>query len=159
VRFKLDENLPRRAAAVLADAGFDVVTVSEQRLEGAPDRQLIEWCVQEERCLVTLDAEFGNPLRYPPHRFRGIVLLRLPAHVTNEIILETLNTLRDALLTRERPAVCPIPFPARMAISGSSSRDGCGCTRAKNLAPDGVVVRRGGFRQPRTKSGTKRSEV
>jgi predicted nuclease of predicted toxin-antitoxin system len=111
VRFKLDENLPRRAAAVLADAGFDVVTVSEQRLEGAPDRQLIEWCVQEERCLVTLDAEFGNPLRYPPHRFRGIVLLRLPAHVTNEIILETLNTLRDALLRRERPGASPIPLP------------------------------------------------
>lgn len=111
MKFKLDENLGRRAVAVLVEAGFDVATVSEQRLEGAADRQVIDRCAQEERCLVTLDAEFGNPLLYPPHRFRGIVLLRLSGPVTNTVLLATLRTLRDALLTRDRPPAGSIPLP------------------------------------------------
>lgn len=87
MKFKLDENLGRSAAQVLGEAGFDVATVPEQRLEKTPDRVVIDHCAREERCLVTMDAEFGNPLRFPPHRYRGIVLLRLPARVTSELIL------------------------------------------------------------------------
>jgi uncharacterized protein DUF5615 len=71
VKFKFDENLGRAAATVLLDAGFDVVTVPEQRLERASDHDVIECCVGEERCLVTMDAEFANPLLFPPRRYRG----------------------------------------------------------------------------------------
>jgi len=66
VKFKLDKNLAPASAAVLLEAGFDVVAVSDQRLNGALDRDVIACCVREERCLVTLDAEFGNPLLFPP---------------------------------------------------------------------------------------------
>ena len=72
---------------------------------------MIECCVREERCLVTLDSEFGNPLMYPPRRFRGIVLLRVPARVTTEFTLDTLRTLRDALLARARPPGSSISLP------------------------------------------------
>lgn len=85
MKFKFDENLSRTAAAVLSEAGFDVVTVSDQELEGALDRDVIERCAREERCLVTLDAEFGKPLLFPPDRYRGIVLLRIPGRATAEL--------------------------------------------------------------------------
>lgn len=111
MKFKLDENLYRAAAAVLLEAGFDVLTVSDQQLEGALDRDVIERCVREERCLVTMDAEFGNPLLFPPWRYRGIVLLRLPGRLTTELILDTLRTLRDALLARGLPPGSSIPLP------------------------------------------------
>ncbi len=111
MKFKLDENLGRAAAAVLLEAGFDVVTISDQQMEGALDRHVVECCLREERCLVTLDTEFGNPLLYPPRRYRGIVLLRVPARVTAELILDTLKTLRDALLARGLPPGSSIPLP------------------------------------------------
>jgi predicted nuclease of predicted toxin-antitoxin system len=111
VKLKLDENLGRVAARVLDEAGFDVATVADQRLEGAPDRLVLDRCTREERCLVTMDAEFGNPLRFPPHRYRGIVLLRLPTRLTSNLILDTVRTLRDALLARDRPPSGSLPLP------------------------------------------------
>jgi predicted nuclease of predicted toxin-antitoxin system len=111
VKFKLDENVSRAAAALLREAKFDVVTVSDQELEGARDPDLIGCCVREERCLITMDAEFGNPLLYPPRHYRGIVLLRLPGRATTELIRETVRTLRDALLASGSPAGSSIPLP------------------------------------------------
>lgn len=111
MKFKLDENLGRVPAAVLFEAGFDVVTVSDQQLQGALDRDVIDCCIREERCLITMDVEFGNPLLFPPERYRGIVLLRLPARVTTELILDALRTLRDALLARGLPPRSSIPLP------------------------------------------------
>ncbi len=65
MKFKLDENLSRAAAVVLLEAGFDVLKVSDQQLEGVVDRELMECCVREERCLVTMDAEFGKLVVVP----------------------------------------------------------------------------------------------
>jgi hypothetical protein len=49
VKFKLDENLGRGAAVVLVEAGFDVATASDLRLESASDREVIDHCLREER--------------------------------------------------------------------------------------------------------------
>ena len=64
MKLKLDENLPIAAGAPLSKDGHDVASVPSQRMEGTQDRDLIEVCRKEERCLVTLDVEFGNPLVY-----------------------------------------------------------------------------------------------
>jgi hypothetical protein len=72
---------------------------------------VIDHCVREERCLITMDTEFGNPLQFPPHHYRGIVLLRLPSRVTGDLILDTVRTLRDALLSRDNPPGGTIPLP------------------------------------------------
>jgi hypothetical protein len=37
VKFKLDENIGKRAAALLRDAGHDVSTISDESLNGEPD--------------------------------------------------------------------------------------------------------------------------
>jgi predicted nuclease of predicted toxin-antitoxin system len=72
MKMKLDENLGRRGAEIFRTAGHDVATVASQRLSGATDRELIDVCRREGRCLVTLDLDFSNPLVFSGAGFGGL---------------------------------------------------------------------------------------
>lgn len=78
MKLKLDENLGRSVVEQLCQAGFDVTTVAEQNMRGAADDLLIEVCKSEQRCLVTLDKGYANPLQYRPTEYAGLVVIRLP---------------------------------------------------------------------------------
>jgi predicted nuclease of predicted toxin-antitoxin system len=64
MRLKLDENLDVRLAPWLASMGHDVETVRSEVLSGAPDEEIFTVAAREERCLVTLDLDFSDPLRF-----------------------------------------------------------------------------------------------
>jgi predicted nuclease of predicted toxin-antitoxin system len=101
MKIKLDENLGTRGAACFRAAGHDVATVYEQGMVSAADRELIQHCGAEDRCLVTLDSDFSNPLLFPPRDYCGIAVLRLPAHPTSEDIRAACSTLVEALRREE----------------------------------------------------------
>lgn len=93
MRLKLDENLGVRGAELLRAAGHDDATVPEQALCSATDRTLIDVCRKEDRGLVTLDLDFGNPLIFPPREFAGIAVLRLGAKPSAEDLVQAVQTL------------------------------------------------------------------
>ena len=97
MKIKLDENLGNRGAEILRAAGYSVTTVVEEGLTSASDGRLIEVCRSERKCLVTLDLDFGNPLRFDPSRYSGIVVLRLPLRFTADDLRDATRTLAVGL--------------------------------------------------------------
>ncbi|MGO8752418.1 MAG: DUF5615 family PIN-like protein [Thermoguttaceae bacterium] len=99
-KFKVDENLPTEAAELLASAGYDAVTVGDQRMVGQPDTNVAAVCRREGRAIVTLDLDFADIRVYPPSDCAGIIVLRL-ARLDKPRVLSVLKRLLPAL-ERER---------------------------------------------------------
>jgi hypothetical protein len=99
MKFKLDENLSARLAALFAEGGHDVETVTSERLSGESDQRIYDVCKSEKRTLVTLDLDFANPLRFPPEGTEGIVVVRPPRPVL-PLIEATLTAAIGSLKTR-----------------------------------------------------------
>ena len=60
---------------------------------------MIEVCRVEQRCLVTLDLDFSNPLQYNPSEYSGIAVLRLPRLPEPQDLLDAIETFINALKT------------------------------------------------------------
>jgi predicted nuclease of predicted toxin-antitoxin system len=97
VKFKLDENLGSRTAGLIGELGHDVQTVSQEKLNGIDDARLFEICATEGRCLITLDLDFADILRFPPHTGAGIAVLRLPQTVSLKVLAELVGSLLAAI--------------------------------------------------------------
>ena len=101
MKLKLDENLGDRCAEILRLAGHHVTTIREQNLCSSTDQGLLNTCLAEKKCLVTLDLEFGNPLRFKPTDYEGIAVLRLPRKPTPDDLYDAINTLIGGLSQKE----------------------------------------------------------
>lgn len=101
MKLKLDENLGTSLARLFRDAGLETATEAEERLASASDQRLIDVCRNEQRVLVTLDLEFGNPLLFKPSEYEGISVLRPGAKPSLERLEVIERTLVQGLATRD----------------------------------------------------------
>jgi len=101
LKIKLDENLGPSVAEVFRGAGHDVLLATEEGLGGSEDHVLIEVCRAEDRVLVTLDLDFGNILSFPPRRYAGIAILRLPEPMSPPALLGSARILLQAFGQRQ----------------------------------------------------------
>ncbi len=108
VRFLLDADMPRSAAEVIRDLGFEVEDVRDIGLGSAKDKDIIEYALKNNEIIITRDADFGEVLRYPKHP--GAIIFRLPYTSTaaeiNERLREFLSSvssedLRSAIIIVE----------------------------------------------------------
>lgn len=96
MRLLLDENLSPRHAARLNAMGHAALAVTEANLSGASDTAIRAFAVREGRILVTLDADFGNIIRFSPVDTPGVVWLR-PSPPTEAAIASLLERMVNAL--------------------------------------------------------------
>ena len=58
IKMLLDQGLPRTAASLLRERGWDAQHVSERGMSRAEDSVIIDLARLEQRMVVTLDADF-----------------------------------------------------------------------------------------------------
>jgi predicted nuclease of predicted toxin-antitoxin system len=104
MKFFLDENLSPAIAEALKNASYDVVSAYESGLSGKDDANIRSFCVVNARVLITLDADFGNILRYPPAPTPGVIWLR-PSSYTNLAITSLLTRVLQ-LVTAQNITGC-----------------------------------------------------
>ena len=114
-RFKLDENIPRDAAALLMQAGHEVHTVLAEQLGGNPDPRVFDASQAERRVLVTFDLDFSDIRAYPPAGHHGIWVLR-PHTQSVENTLALLRAALSLVETEPTTARLWIVEPARVRI-------------------------------------------
>ncbi len=104
MKFKLDENFGSRTQHLFQAYGHDVQTVRTQGLQRSSDAHLFEVCRVEQRCLVTLDLDFADVLRFPPSLTNGIVVIRLPRNpslaLLEQLVRQFLQTLAHMSIER-----------------------------------------------------------
>ena len=101
MKFKLDENFGSRAIHLFQAAGHDAETVYQEGLSGASDAALFEACILEQRCIVTLDLDFADVVRFPPHISNGIAVLRTPKNSSLQVLEKLVNNLLKMMLAEQ----------------------------------------------------------
>ncbi len=76
MRLLVDQNIARRVAALLCDAGHDAVHVADRGLSTAEDQTILEVARAEERVIVSEDTDFGALLAEAGSETPSFVLIR-----------------------------------------------------------------------------------
>ena len=107
MRFLLDENLSSLHTRTVRDLGHDGVSVAEIGLSGADDEAVRVAAIEQDRVLLTLDADFANVLRYPPGETPGVVRLRIHPAIEEAI---------DAMLRQAIPRIAGIRMTGKLVV-------------------------------------------
>jgi predicted nuclease of predicted toxin-antitoxin system len=121
VKLLLDANLSPEVGRRLKEAGYDAIHVGDIGLLSAPDPEILQTAVKEERILLTADADFGALLALGSLASPSVLLLRSADHLRPseqaELIVANLPSIAEDLekgaiasLTRDRLRVRELPI-------------------------------------------------
>ena len=96
MRFLIDANLPRAVIAVVQSLGHQMEFARDIGLASATDEQIAQHALRYRAALITRDLDFADIRRYPPDRYSGIVVLRLPDTAVAEEIAKALKRFLSA---------------------------------------------------------------
>ncbi len=73
----LDQGLPRSAASLLRDEGWDALHTGDIGLSRSTDRQILEFARNEQRVIITLDSDFHTILALTNASTPSVIRIRL----------------------------------------------------------------------------------
>ena len=100
MKLLLDQGTPRSAATMLRLAGLDAVHTGESGLAEAEDAEIIRRATDENRIIVTLDADFHAQLALTQARKPSVIRIRiegLRAEEFSGLLQKVLNQCADDL--------------------------------------------------------------
>ena len=77
MKLLLDQGLPRLAASILTNAGINTLHVGEIGMATAEDWEILARAHQEQRIVVTLDADFHTLLALSGAKSPSVIRLRI----------------------------------------------------------------------------------
>jgi predicted nuclease of predicted toxin-antitoxin system len=77
MKLLLDQGLPRSAAAILRERGWDAVHVGDIALAAANDQVLLTKASEQNRVLITLDADFHTLLALSGDSGPSVIRIRI----------------------------------------------------------------------------------
>ncbi|MFB2919674.1 MULTISPECIES: DUF5615 family PIN-like protein [Aerosakkonema] len=100
MKLLLDQGLPLSAARLLRDAGIDTIHVGEINLSAAEDGEIIQRAREDNRVVVTLDADFHTLLALDEAVSPSVIRIRierLRAQALTELLLRTISECEEDL--------------------------------------------------------------
>lgn len=120
MKLLIDESLSARVAALLVAAGHDAIHLGELDLLGAPDTDVMAAARRDQRCIISVDTDFGELLAVGNHADPSVVLLRRTPHRPQDqaaLLITALPLLEEDLsigaivvLTPDRARVRHLPI-------------------------------------------------
>ena len=95
MKFFVDECVYAVTTQLLRNQQHDVVTVQDAGLSGKPDEEVLAYAVEHRRVLITIDMDFSNIRRFPPHSYIGIIVLKIRPRIVPEVHAVLEQVLRD----------------------------------------------------------------
>jgi predicted nuclease of predicted toxin-antitoxin system len=77
MKLLLDQGLPRSSASILRYANIDTIHVGEIGMAMAEDKEILEYGRQQQRIVVTLDADFHALMALSAANFPSVVRIRI----------------------------------------------------------------------------------
>ncbi|MBD2385349.1 DUF5615 family PIN-like protein [Cylindrospermum sp. FACHB-282] len=94
MKLLLDQGLPLSAAALLCEAGIDTIHVGEIALSAADDTEILQKAQEDQRVVVTLDADFHALLALAEAISPSVIRIRiekLRAQALTELLLTVIS--------------------------------------------------------------------
>ena len=116
MKLLLDQGLPRSAQRLLLEALIDTVHVAEIGLSAADDKDIIQKARDDQRVVVTLDADFHALLALSVATTPSVIRIRiekLRAQALTDLILRVIGELAEDLELGAVVTVEPSRFRSR----------------------------------------------
>ena len=85
MRLFLDQMIDRSVANVLRERGYDVECTAEVGMARADDLEILEYCIEHDRVLITLDEHFGDWTVAKLTEHSGVIRLKVNPTGTRNI--------------------------------------------------------------------------
>jgi predicted nuclease of predicted toxin-antitoxin system len=100
MKLLLDQGLPLSAATLLRNEGINTIHVAEIGLSAAEDTDIIQRAREEERVVITLDADFHTLLAINEKNSPSVIRIRierLRSQMLTELILRVISECDEEL--------------------------------------------------------------